>query len=195
MTNPVIDLLLTRRSVLAKDLTEPGPTAQDLEIILRAGLRVPDHGRIEPWRIQVLHKPAQRALAAHCAEIFAREHSEASPALLDAEHARMLRSPVLLVVSSHPDASRFDKIPATEQLLSAGALCQNVLIAAQTLGYGAQWITGWPAYHADVKAALGHSAATDVVGFIHLGTATETPNERPRPAFEAIVSEWSGGSS
>jgi len=192
MTNPVLNLLLTRRSVLAKDLIEPGPTAQELETILRAGLRVPDHGCIEPWRIQVLHKPAQHALATHCARIFAREHPDASQALLDAERERMQRSPVLLVVSSHPDPSRFGKIPAIEQLLSAGALCQNLLIAAQALGYGAQWITGWPAYDVEVKTALGHSATTDIVGFVHLGTATATPTERPRPAFEAVVTEWSG---
>ncbi|MDH3507848.1 MAG: nitroreductase family protein, partial [Gammaproteobacteria bacterium] len=134
MTQAVIDLLLSRRSVLAKDLGEPGPTAEQLETILAAALRVPDHGRVEPWRIQVLHKAAQASLAEVCREIFERENAAASNALIEAEYERMQRSPVLLVVSSHPDPQRFEKVPAMEQLLSAGALCQNMLIAAQALG-------------------------------------------------------------
>jgi nitroreductase len=193
MTNPVVELLLTRRSVLAKDLAEPGPTEEDLVTILNAGLRVPDHGRVEPWRIQILRKPAQTALGQLCAEIFERENPTASPTLLAAERERMQRSPVLLVISSHPNPQRFDKVPAIEQVLSAGALCQNMLIAAQALGYGAQWVTGWPAYHAEVRMALGHSQNTDIVGFMHIGTAAEVPKERPRPDPAAMVSEWPPG--
>lgn len=190
MTNAVIDLLLTRRSVLAKDLAEPGPGDEDLQTILAAGLRVPDHGRVEPWRIQVLRKPAQAWLAALCVDIFAREHPGASEPQLAAERERMQRSPILLVVSSHPNPQRFDKVPAIEQLLSAGAMCENMLIAAQALGYGAQWITGWPAYHPEVRVALGHAVDTDIVGFVHIGTRPEPPNDRPRPDVEKIVSEW-----
>lgn len=190
MSNPVIDLLLSRRSVLAKDLTEPGPSDDDLDTILSAALRVPDHGRVEPWRIQVLRKPAQRALADRCLAIFERDNPGASDALRAAEHERMQRSPLLLVVSSHPDPRRFDKVPAIEQLLSAGALCENVLLAAYALGYGAQWVTGWPAYHPEVRAALGHGRDTDIVGFVHLGTAAAPPRERPRPDPAAIVSDW-----
>jgi nitroreductase len=190
MSNPVIDLLLTRRSVLAKDLGEPGPNPADVDTIIKAGLRVPDHGRVEPWRIQILHKPAQQALAALCAKIFARENPAAAEAQLAAERERMQRSPLLLVVSSHPDPQRFAKVPAIEQVLSAGALCENLLIAAQALGYGAQWVTGWPAYHPEVRRALGHSADTDIVGFVHLGTAAAVPHDRPRPDPAAIVGEW-----
>lgn len=192
MTQAVIDLLLSRRSVLAKDLNEPGPNAEQLETILAAGLRVPDHGRVEPWRIQVLHKAAQASLAKVCRAIFERENTAASSALIEAEHERMQRSPVLLVVSSHPDPQRFEKVPALEQLLSAGALCQNMLIAAQALSFGAQWVTGWPAYHPEIRTALGHSAETDIVGFVHVGTPPEPPRERPRPNPEAIISEWQG---
>ncbi len=192
MTQAVIDLLLRRRSVLAKNLAEPGPNAEQLQTILAAGLRVPDHGRVEPWRIQVLHKTAQASLADVCREVFERENPTANETLIEAEHARMQRSPVLLVVSSHPDPQRFDKIPALEQLLSAGALCQNMLIAAQALGFGAQWVTDWPAYHPDIRTALGHSADTEIVGFVHVGTPPEPPRERARPDPETIISEWSG---
>ena len=193
MTQAVIDLLLSRRSVLARDLGEPGPSAGQLETIIAAGLRVPDHGRVEPWRIQVLHKAAQASLAQKCRDVFERENAGASEAVIEAEHARMLRSPVLLVVSSHLDPQRFEKVPAIEQVLSAGALCQNMLIAAQALGFGAQWVTGWPAYHAEIRKALGHSADTEIVGFIHIGTPPAPPRERPRPDPEAIVSEWRAG--
>jgi len=192
MTNPVIDLLLTRRSVLAKDLVEPGPSEQALQTILAAGLRVPDHGRVEPWRVQVLHEAAQAAFATICGEIFERENPAANDTLVKSEYERMQRAPVLLVVTSHPDPQRFEKVPATEQLLSAGALCQNMLIAAQALGFGAQWVTGWPAYHPQIKTALGHGADTDIVGFVHIGTPAEPPRERPRPNPEVIVSEWRG---
>ena len=190
MTDAVIDLLLRRRSVLAKDLGEPGPNAGQLETILAAGLRVPDHGRVEPWRIQVLHKAAQGSLAAICRRVFERENAGANDALIEAEHERMQRSPVLLVVSSHPDPQRFQKVPAIEQLLSAGAVCQNMLIAAQALGFGAQWVTDWPAYHPEIRTALGHSADTEIVGFVHIGTPPAPPRERPRPDPEIIVSEW-----
>lgn len=190
MSNPVIDLLLRRRSVLAKDLLEPGPSDSDLDAIIAAGLRVPDHGRVEPWRIQVLRKPAQIKLADLCAEIFVRENPDANPVLVAAERERMQRSPLLLVVTSQLDPSRYQKVPAIEQVLSAGAVCQNMLIAAQSFGYGAQWVTGWPAYHADIRVALGHDADTDIVGFIHIGTPANPPNERPRPDRDAVVSEW-----
>jgi nitroreductase len=192
MTDPTIELLLTRRSVLAKDLVEPAPSAEHLDIILRAGLRVPDHGRVEPWRIQVLLKPAQRALGELCARIFRRENPQSSDVQLRAERDRVQQAPLLIIVSSHPDPRRFAKVPAIEQLLSAGALCQNLLIAAQALGYGAQWVTGWPAYHPEIKAALGHDPTVDLIGFVYLGTVAAPPAERPRPELESIVSEWQG---
>ena len=192
MTHAVIDLLLRRRSVLAKDLVDPGPSAEQLETILAAGLRVPDHGRVEPWRIQILHKAAQASLAEICRAVFERENADASEAVIEAEHARMQRSPVLLVVSSHPDPQRFEKVPAVEQVLSAGALCQNMLIAAQALGFGAQWVTDWPAYHPEIRTALGHDAGTEIVGFVHLGTPPAPPRERPRPDPSTIISEWRG---
>lgn len=187
-----IELLLKRRSVLAKDLTEPGPTEDQLHTILQAGIRVPDHGRAEPWRIQIVPRDGQRALSELFVEIYTRENPEAPQPLIEMERDRPLRSPVLLVVSSHPDPKKFAKVPHIEQLMSAGAVCENLLIAAQALGYGAQWLTGWPAYHPEVRTALGHTEETDIVGFIHIGTAAQTPRERPRPDFNRIVSEWPG---
>ena len=112
-----IDLLLTRRSVLAKDLIPPGPTSEELQTILRCGLRVPDHSRAEPWRIQVLDKPAQLALGDFCAELFQREHPEANDVLVELERQRPQRSPTLLAVTFHVNEQKLAKIPAVEQLL------------------------------------------------------------------------------
>ena len=190
MTNATIDLLLTRRSTLAMNLGEPGPDEKSLHKILRAGIRVPDHGAAEPWRIQVLQKNAQRALAEICVDIFERENPAAAETRIEAERERPQRSPVLLIVTSHPKPEKFAKVPEIEQTLSSAAVCQNILIATQALGYDAQWVTDWPAYHPKIRAALGHQADTKIVGFIHIGTAIEPPRERPRPEFEAIVSEW-----
>jgi len=187
-----IDLLLSRRSVLAGNLTEPGPGPAELETILTAGLRVPDHGRIEPWRIQVLGPQGQAALAEVLGLIHLRENPEATEKMVQAERDRALKGPVLLVVTSHPNPAKFEKVPLMEQKASCGAVCQNILLASHALGYAAQWLTGWPAYHPDVKRALGHASETEIFAFIHIGTPAEPPTERKRPALEGIVSEWTG---
>ena len=186
-----IDLLLTRRSVVAKDMGEPGPDAATLEKILAAGIRVPDHGKLGPWRIQVLHKPGQAALGEVLATIFAAEHPEAEERQVELERQRPQRAPVLLAVTARVDPHH-PKIPLMEQQLSGGALCQNILVAAHASGFVAQWLTEWPSYHPAVRQALGHSPDTEISGFIYIGTSTSPPNERPRPAFETVVSEWTG---
>ena len=190
MTIAMIDLLLTRRSVLAKNLGEPGPDKESLHKILSAGIRVPDHGRAQPWRIQVLHKEAQRKLAEVCVELFKRENPAAVEVQITAERDRHQRSPLLLIVTSHPKPEKFATVPEIEQTLSSAAVCQNILLATEALGYNAQWVTDWPAYHPQVRVALGHQADTKIIGFIHIGTAIEPPHERPRPEFDAVVSEW-----
>jgi nitroreductase len=190
MTSSTIDLLLSRRSVLAMNLVEPGPDDDTLNRILQAGIRVPDHGRAEPWRIQVLRKEAQQALGEICVDIFRRENPDAAEVRVEAERERPQRSPLLLVVTSHPNRQKLAKVPEIEQTLSCAAVCQNILIATQALGFNAQWVTDWPAYHSDIRVALGHDSDTRIIGFIHIGTAVEPPNERPRPEFETIVSEW-----
>ena len=190
MTHPTINLLLTRRSVLAKALGEPGPDDQQLQTILRAGLRIPDHGRAEPWKIQVLDAAAQLALGEFSATLFRSENPKAKDVLIEFERERPQRSPVLLIVSFHPNKQKLTKIPEVEQLLSTGAVCQNILVATQALGYNAQWVTDWPAYHPEIRRFLGHDEETQIVGFIHIGTAAEPPKERPRPDLDSIVSEW-----
>ncbi|MDF1794361.1 MAG: nitroreductase [Thalassobaculaceae bacterium] len=186
-----LDLLLTRRSVVAKNLGAPGPDAAALQKIIAAGLRVPDHGKIGPWRVQVLHGEGQAALGDVLASVFLADNPDAEERLVELERQRPQRCPVLLAVTSRIDPLH-PKIPELEQRLSGGALCQNILVAAHASGFAAQWLTEWCAFHPAVKEALGHSAETDIIGFIYIGTPTEAPTERGRPAYEDVVSEWKG---
>ncbi|HET8728537.1 MAG TPA: nitroreductase [Alphaproteobacteria bacterium] len=186
-----IDLLLTRRSTSVRLITDPGPTDEQLELILRAATRVPDHGKLAPWRIQVLRGEGQRRLGDFLAGMFAAEIADANDKQIAFERERPQRAPLLLVVTSK--IRKHHKIPEMEQLLSGAAVCQNILVAAQALGVAANWITEWPAYRKEVVRHLGHDPETDrIIGFIYLGTASEKPDERPRPALDEVVSEWQG---
>lgn len=185
-----LDLILKRRSVLARNMVAPGPDDGQLEAILRAGIRVPDHGKLAPWRVQVIDADGQRALADLFVDIQRRAQPDMAEAQLIAEGRRPLRAPVLLAVTQ--TLQRDHKIPAMEQRLSAGAFCQNLLVAAHASGFVAQWLTEWPAYDDEVKAALGHGPETDIVGFIYIGSAAEPPQERTRADLDTVVSHWSG---
>ena len=186
-----IDLMLTRRSAKAATLVEPGPTAEQLATILRAATRVPDHGKLTPWHIHVLHKPGQAQLGDLLAGLFLAEHPQANDKQVAFERNRPQRSPLLLVVVAKRQDSR--KIPPFEQLMSAGAVCYGALIAARGLGFGAQWLTEWPAYRPEVVRALGHDPETDqIAGLLYIGTMSEAPVERDRPDLAAVTSEWTG---
>jgi nitroreductase len=186
-----IDLLTTRRSVLVRQLGEPGPSQDELNRILEAGMRVPDHGKIGPWRIQVINKAGQAALGELCARLYRQEHGErANDKMVEFERERPARAPILLAITARLEIPH--TIPELEQRLSGGALCMNILNAAHALGYGAQWLTEWPAFNAEVKKLLGHDPSTDIIGFIYIGTPKAEPKVRDRPSLEAVVSEWSG---
>ena len=184
-----IELLLSRRSVTAMMLGEPGPDDAALDKILRIATRVPDHGKLTPWRIQILRAEAQRRLGDLLAELFVKANPDANNKQIEFERNRPQRAPLLLVVTSK--LRKDHKIPEMEQMLSGGAVCYSVLVAAKALGFSAQWLTEWPAYRTEVVEALGHDPAIDrIIGFLYLGTATEAPQERPRPALAEVVSEW-----
>jgi len=185
-----IDLLLTRRSVKAVNMTDPGPTADDLEVIFRAGMRVPDHGKLAPWRFLVIEGEARKKLGELFAKIYRANNPDAQESQLQFNRDLAMRAPVVVAVISTPHIPH--KIPVWEQELSAGAACQNMLIAATAMGYGAQWLTEWPAYDAQVLKALGGGENDRIAGFLYFGTATEKPDDRPRPHFEDVVSHWSG---
>ena len=185
----VIDLMLTRRSAKAATLVDPGPDQTQRETILRAATRVPDHGKLTPWHIQVLNKPGQARLGALFADLFQAANPDANDKQIAFERNRPQRAPLLLVVTAKPKESK--KIPVLEQTLSVGAVCYGAMITARGLGFGAQWLTEWPAFRPEVVEALGHNPETDqIAGFIYIGTMSEQPTERPRPELADVVSEW-----
>ena len=159
-----------------------------MNIILSCGIRVPDHGALAPWRIVVIDKQAGAWLGEEIlAPAFQAEHSDATEAMLTAERNRFLRGGVVLAVLSTPQESK--KIPLWEMELSAGAVCTNLVVAATALGYGAQWLTEWPAYNKAVLSALGGAENTDkIAGFIYVGQKQTAPEERRRPDPQIVIS-------
>ncbi|MDA0239827.1 MAG: nitroreductase family protein, partial [Proteobacteria bacterium] len=155
-------------------------------------LRVPDHGRCFPWRIQVIKKEGQQALGEIAANEFAKDHPGATPEEIEFERARLQRAPILLVVTRYLNHEKAAKVPLIEQELSGGALCQNILNGSHAIGYVAQWLTEWPAYSPAIRKALGHTAETEIIGLMYIGSATEPPSERSRAEIADVVTEWSG---
>jgi nitroreductase len=177
----VLDFILTRRSCLASGIGAPGPSAAQIETIVTAGVRVPDHGRCSPWRVQVLGAEEQVRLGDVVRDAFANAFpTDATLPRLEVERQRLGRAPTVLVVSYYPNHDKMAKVPTEEQLLSVGAFCMNILHAAHAMGFAAQWLTEWIAYNEAIKRALGHQPATVIAGFIYIGTSLEPPKERPR---------------
>ena len=181
-----IDLLLSRRSGSAKTMREPGPSATELAQILRAGGRAPDHGKLFPWRFIVFEGKGRERAGDIFAEVAQAEGERDKQ--VEEERGRFLRAPVVIGVVSA--AREQHKIPVWEQELSAGAACQNILIAATALGFVGNWITEWYAYHPVVKQRLGLKAGERFAGFIYLGTAAAPLEERPRPEMDRIVTTF-----
>ena len=185
-----LDFLATRRSSRPRDMVEPGPEPAELQRILEIATRTPDHGKLAPWRFVVVDA-AQRTRFAeilHAAYRIDREQ----PGRLELEAIDQFahQAPTLIVALHSPKTS--SKIPLWEQELSTGAACFNLIAAAHAHGYVGGWITGWAAYSDAVRDAFG-KAPERIAGFIFLGTAGAELTERPRPEFEAVVSNWSGG--
>lgn len=190
MNKAVMESLLTRRSVLARDMIGPGPSLEERDQILAAAHRVPDHGKIGPWRFVIFEGESREAFGESLAEIFAADNSDASEKLVTFERERLTRAPLVIAVISSPVEH---KVPQWEQLLSSGAACQNILLAAQSLGFGAQWLTEWYAYHEKVDGLLGLTDGEKVAGFIYIGSFQDKPKERVRPDLGERVSFWGQG--
>lgn len=186
--NEMLDLLANRRSAYAPEMGEPGPSPMELEQILQIGLRVPDHGKLEPWRLLVFQGEGRVRFGKVLVDAMQRNRPNTSEEDLALEKVRFLRAPVVVAVISSPLESQ--KIPEWEQILSAGALCENLLIAAEAMGYSGQWITEWYAYDSRVVKALGLTARERIAGFIYLGTPTKPNPERRRPKMDKKVREW-----
>src|SRR5690242_3003486 len=180
----IIELLRTRRSVKPIEMTGPGPTPAELETILTLGARVPDHGKLVPWRFIVFEGDAREKAGAIFADLFKVKNKGATADQIEAERRRFLHAPLVIGVVSR--ARPHVKIPQWEQELSAGASAMNIVTAANGLGYGASWLTGWVAFDRDVLDKLGLAADEKMAGFIHIGRATRHSEDRDRPRLGDI---------
>lgn len=186
----MLDYLLKRRSVPLKQMGEPGPDDGQIETILKAASRVPDHGKMFPWYFIVFKGEARREAGEMIARAYQQTQPDAAPAKLELEAERFLRAPVVIGVISR---IRKGKNPAWEQILSAGAACQNLCLAANALGFGTNWLTEWYAYNNTFRAELGLDPEDHIAGFIHIGTPAAPPEERDRPDIKEIVTDWKPG--
>ncbi len=186
-----LNLLALRRSTPVATLTEPGPSPSDLDALLRLAMRVPDHRKLEPWRVLIIEGDARSKLGDYFAAALHLREPDASEAALAEERSLPLRAPVVLAVISAPLHDP-KKTPVWEQQLSSGALCQNLMIAATAMGWAACWITEDPAYDSHVHAALGMKPGEQIAGFIYLGTAKQRPVERQRPDVAVKATKWTG---
>jgi nitroreductase len=182
-----LDFLAKRRSASALTLSAPAPSADELALLLRLAARVPDHGKLAPWRFVILEGDAKQAFVAGL-EAIAAARPDAAKAVAKLGKIRVPPLTVA-VVSRTIDGG---EIPVWEQLLSAGAVCHQLTIAAQAMGYGANWITDWYGYDAKALALLGLADSEQLAGFVHIGTASEPPLERVRPDTAAITTRWGG---
>jgi nitroreductase len=185
----LFDLLSGRRSVPSRQLGEPGPTPEQIERLFAAAIRVPDHGKLTPWRLLVIRGDSRRRLGAGLAEIHRAHEPDAPDAVIAKDRDRFNFAPLIVAVVARL-TPRHPKVPEQEQVLSAGYVAYNLLLGAQALGYGAQILTGWAAYDREAAALLGLAENERVVAFVHIGTAREPAPERLRPDVASLVSEW-----
>ena len=186
---PLNDLLSARRSVPARLLFDPGPDADQLHQLLTWAVRVPDHGRLTPWRFLCIRGEDRQRLGERLA-IRARERDPgASEASVEKDRCRFAHAPLILTVIARTQPEH--KVPEQEQLLSGGSVCFALLLGAQALGFGAQWLTGWPAYDPEVARWLGLGEHERILGFIHIGTATKVVPERERPDPDSLLNDLS----
>jgi nitroreductase len=183
--NETLDLLRQRRSVAAQLLGAPAPAPQEIEMLLTIASRVPDHGRLAPWRFILIEGDARHRIGETIAAAFSADQPHADSDKLALERGRVARAPLVIAVVSR--ARPHVKIPEWEQILSAGAVCMNLITAAAAMGYGANWITEWYAFDRRVLDALGLDPDERIAGFVHIGTPRETPAERARPDLSSLV--------
>jgi nitroreductase len=185
-----LDLLTTRRSVKPVELIGPAPSAAEIDTILTVAARVPDHGKLVPWRFIVFEGDGRLKAGDRIAAVFRTDHPDAKPEHIETERNRLARAPLVIGVVSR--AREHVKIPTWEQVLSAGAAAMNVVHAAHALGYAANWMTEWYAYDRRVLDAFGLAGDERIAGFVHIGRAAQAPIDRPRPPLDQVVTRFAG---
>ena len=178
----LLDVLARRRSTPAQALGLPGPSPEQVRDIIAVGARSPDHGKLAPWRFVILDPGPKAALVARLETLAARQPN---PEQAAAKLAKLASAPVSILVISRPVES--PKVPEWEQILSSGAVCTLMLLAAGALGFGANWITDWYSYDPEATALLGLQPGERVTGFIHVGTPKDAPLERARPDVDSLI--------
>lgn len=185
----LVDYLASRRSIPAFQMGEPGPSKAEVEEMLKLASRVPDHGKLAPWRFVVYRGEERARISAELKAMALAVKPDLSEEMIKVEETRLTRAPVVVAVVS--TAAPHFKIPEWEQQMSAGAVCLNLLMAANALGYASNWLTEWFAFDERAYPLLGVKPGEKLAGFIHIGTAMVPPTERPRPELEEIVT-WVG---
>ncbi|WP_458069645.1 nitroreductase family protein [Rhodanobacter sp. BL-MT-08] len=183
-----LSLLMQRHSTPSRQLGEPAPDKDQLKALLKAAIRVPDHGKLAPFRLIKLKGKSKLRFGELVADIAARNDPDMSEAKLDKERHRYTFAPLVMVLVACID--RHSKVPAIEQQLTAGCVAQNILLGAFELGIGAQWLTGWAAYDANVARLLKLKDNEQVIAFIHMGTPQIEVPDRDRPALKSLLSTW-----
>ncbi|MGH8155270.1 MAG: nitroreductase family protein [Rhodanobacteraceae bacterium] len=183
-----LEFLRSRRSVPAAKLEPPGPTPEQLREIVATAIRVPDHGKLTPWRLIAFTGAAGARYGEALATLHAQVDPDVPAAKLAKDRERFAHSPVVLAVVARIDESA--KIPAQEQLLSAGCLAFNLLLATQAAGFGAQLLTGWSCYDRDAAKLLGLAEGERAIAYIHIGNRGFEPPERVRPDVDEVLGAW-----
>src|SRR6185369_5888350 len=183
-----LELLKTRRSIKPVELAGPAPSAAEIETLLTIASRVPDHGKLVPWRFIIFEGQAREAAGDVIAAAFCAKYPQAKPEHVAAERSRLVRAPLVIAVVSR--AAPHVKIPEWEQVLSAGAAAMSLVLAAHALGYAASWITQWYAYDRKVLDALGVAPEEKIAAFVHIGRPAQPGPDRPRPPLEQIVTRF-----
>jgi len=181
------DLLLSRRSGSAKAMKGPGPSPEQLRRILASAVRVPDHGKLTPWRFILFEGEGRQRMGAILAETIAGER-DSSPERIEQERNRFMRAPVIVGVVSR--VREQIPIPVWEQQLSAGAVCMTMVIAAHAMGFVANWITEWCAYHPLVLERIGLKPTERIAGYVYIGQPADALEDRPRPPIESITTRF-----
>ena len=190
MASSIIDFLLTRNSAPIPDLKAPAPDDSEIQKILTAASRVPDHGRLAPWRFILYRGDARTKIGEKLLELAQKREGPLPEGRRNQELTRFSRAPLVIGVVSSPKEN--PKIPQWEMFLSGGAAAMNLVLAANAFGYGANWITNWYSDTEEGRRILGLAPHERVVGFVHIGTFAGSAPERPRPEIARIVSDYRG---
>jgi len=186
--NTTISLLQKRRSAPAATLSSPGPSSAEIKTMLEIAARVPDHGKLAPWRFIVFEGEGRERAGEIVAEVYSRLRTDAEPEKIAVERARFSHAPLVIGVVSK--AGPHEKIPEWEQVLSAGAVCMNLIVAANALGFASVWLSEWYSYDPEVLSRFGLNQNEKIAGFIHIGRPQAPREDRPRPSLEQLTAHF-----